>query len=102
MKSLKILALVHRQRQVRRPRLPHLPHSHLHTVRLQEAQGVQGLQVLLFKDSNLLVDLHRLDPHLLLIQDLDQRTNLCYWKIFLSKKNVNSNNKMLHCSNLVN
>jgi len=94
-----------RQHQVRQPRLPHLPHSHPHTVRLQEAlgaQGVRGLQVLLFKDSNLLVDLHRLDPHLLLIQDLDQRTNLSYWKIFLSKKNVNNNNKTLHCNNLVN
>ena len=28
------------------------------------------------------------------------RTNLSYWKISLSKKNENNNNKMLHCNNL--
>lgn len=102
MLNLQTLALLSRGHQVRQPSLPHQPHSHPHTVRPQEVLGVQGLQVLLFKDSNLLVDLHRSDPHLLPTQDLVQRTNLYYWKTFLNKKNVNNNNKMLHCSNLVN
>merc|ERR1712008_470906 len=38
----------------------------------------------------------------LIFIDNNFRTNLSYWKIFLSKKNVNNNNKTLHYSNLVN